>query len=510
VLNGSVTTIAIDAANNVYAGGYFGDIINNGSTLGDADYVAKWDGSNWSALGSDGSGGGSINKPTSVYIYGLAVGPDAVYVGGHFFDVNNNGVVLPYADFIAAYGVDYIAPQVSSITRGNPDPTGLSQVDFTVTFSEAVSGVDSGDFTLPASGVSGASITNIATVDNIHYTVTVDTGIGNGSLGLNLVDDDSISDGVGNKLGGSGTGNGNLTGEVYSVTKTAPALIFPADGSTEHSLRPLFDWTNFAGAIGYQLQVSKSPVFSTSVLNVTVNGFSNSQYSPTRDLPRNSLLYWRVRAKTSAIQYGPWSSAFSFMNANPPSIPSLLSPASGALLANRTPTLDWSDSTLPAGTVLSFYELQLDDNSDFSSPILDTNVAVSNYTTSTLSSNAKYYWRVRAWNTALDVSAWSAVRNFREAVDEPTLISPVLGVTVGSLKPTFDWSDVNGATGYTIQVSTSSGFGGLAINATIKTPTSNYTATINLLAGKLYFWRVRANGPNGPGLWSATETFSTP
>ena len=41
--------------------------------------------------------------------------------------------------------LDAIAPLVSSITRANPSPTGAATVDFTVTFSESVSGVDTSE-----------------------------------------------------------------------------------------------------------------------------------------------------------------------------------------------------------------------------------------------------------------------------------------------------------------------------------------------------------------------------
>jgi hypothetical protein len=57
--------------------------------------------------------------------------------------------------------------------------------------------------------------------------VAASTGTGNGTLGLNLVDDDSITDSAGNKLGGTGTsgaGDGSFTGEVYTIDKTAPTV----------------------------------------------------------------------------------------------------------------------------------------------------------------------------------------------------------------------------------------------------------------------------------------------
>ena len=54
----------------------------------------------------------------------------------------------------------------------------------------------------------------------------------------------------------------------------------------------------------------------------------------------------------------PWSSVRSFTTGNPPAIPSLQSPASGALMTDYQPTLDWSDSTLPTGTTLDHYQVQ--------------------------------------------------------------------------------------------------------------------------------------------------------
>ena len=58
--------------------------------------------------------------------------------------------------------IDTGAPSVQSINRADDNPTNLSSVDWTVTFSESVTGVDSSDFALVQSGgVAGASITGV-------------------------------------------------------------------------------------------------------------------------------------------------------------------------------------------------------------------------------------------------------------------------------------------------------------------------------------------------------------
>ncbi len=92
-------------------------------------------------------------------------------------------------------------------------------VSWSVTFSHPVSGVDAGDFALvQGGGVSGAAITSVIG-GGTAWTVTASTGTGNGTLGLDLVDNDSIVDGGPTPLGGPGAGNGNFTGEVYVVNK---------------------------------------------------------------------------------------------------------------------------------------------------------------------------------------------------------------------------------------------------------------------------------------------------
>jgi hypothetical protein len=121
-------------------------------------------------------------------------------------------------------GPDTIAPTVISSLRANPSPTAASNVDFTITFSESVTGVNLvppfSDFDLNITGVTGASISAVSG-SGASYTVTVSTGSGDGTIQLRVVDDDTIKDTANNPLGGVGTGNGNYaSGETYTILKT--------------------------------------------------------------------------------------------------------------------------------------------------------------------------------------------------------------------------------------------------------------------------------------------------
>jgi len=111
------------------------------------------------------------------------------------------------------------APIVLSSVRVGETPTSASSVDFTVTFSESVSGVNSGDFSLTTTGLTGTGITGVSG-SGATYTVTVGTGSGSGTIRLDVLDDDSIKDAANNLLGGVGAGNGDFTtGEVYEVNQ---------------------------------------------------------------------------------------------------------------------------------------------------------------------------------------------------------------------------------------------------------------------------------------------------
>ncbi|PKN93168.1 MAG: hypothetical protein CVU44_12125 [Chloroflexi bacterium HGW-Chloroflexi-6] len=112
-----------------------------------------------------------------------------------------------------------LPPQVASVERAGTNPTAAQLVDFTVTFTRPVSGVDTGDFMLTTTGLSGASIVDV-TGDFDVYTVSVDTGNNNGTIRLDVTDGDSIIGLDSSPLGGMGIGNGSYTmGEVYDVIK---------------------------------------------------------------------------------------------------------------------------------------------------------------------------------------------------------------------------------------------------------------------------------------------------
>lgn len=116
-------------------------------------------------------------------------------------------------------------PTVVSVNTASTNPTITnSTVAWTVVFNTSVSGVDAADFALvPGGGVTGATIGTVSG-SGTTWTVQANTGTATGTLGLNVVDNDSIVNGVSAPLGGVGALNGNFTGQVYTVNAPAPVL----------------------------------------------------------------------------------------------------------------------------------------------------------------------------------------------------------------------------------------------------------------------------------------------
>jgi hypothetical protein len=279
-----------------------------------------------------------------------------------------------------------------------------------------------------------------------------------------------------------------------------PELVEPANFDQVKTTRPTFTWNTVYQATSYHIQVSASPAFNSSLVNATV---SSTAYTHTSDLPRDQILYWRVRA--NGANQSNWSAVFSFTSADPPAIPSLLAPSNGATLSTYTPTLDWND---PAGA--DHYDVQIASANTFADgTIVDENTSVtsSSYNPSTpLAANRTFYWRVLVYDAAGQYSNWSAVRHFHTSLPAPGLVAPANQASGVVLRPVFDWTDVSEATGYEIQVSSSPTFGVLVLHETVTA--SIYTATTNLKSGKRYYWRVQTKGTY-TSAWSEVGYFDT-
>ena len=87
-----------------------------------------------------------------------------------------------------------------------------------------------------------------------------------------------------------------------------PVLATPASGATGVATNPTLTWDTSAGALSYQLQVSTSSNFSTTVYNQT--GLTGTSQNIS-GLANGALYYWRVNA-TNAVGTSLWSAVWNF------------------------------------------------------------------------------------------------------------------------------------------------------------------------------------------------------
>ncbi|MEA4816167.1 MAG: Ig-like domain-containing protein [Lachnospiraceae bacterium] len=117
--------------------------------------------------------------------------------------------------------VDTTAPYVESIERKTPEAeeTNSQSVIFKVTFSENVSGVDTGDFEMAATGTVSGSILSVSSSSGEEIDVTVNNLSNEGTLGINFKSSGTnVLDGAGNLVS-----SGFTSGEKYTVDRIAPS-----------------------------------------------------------------------------------------------------------------------------------------------------------------------------------------------------------------------------------------------------------------------------------------------
>ncbi len=257
----------------------------NGIVLFDVNFSRNVDAS--SAALADfsftGSGGATINSVTAldsdtlqVQATATAGGNIVLNLSGEILDTFAMAVTSPAIDDTTLL-IDAVAPSLASVTRVTPSPTNAASVDFAVTFSESVSGIDVGDFNLAAVGVAGASISGVAGSGDT-YTVSVATGTGDGSVALGLSATPVAQDVAGNALGTS-----PLAAD-YSVDRTAP---LPVSITKLDSDNPVIPYVRFAVTFDEAVSgvdVSDFSLATTGVVDAMVIGVSGGSTNYTVDV----------------------------------------------------------------------------------------------------------------------------------------------------------------------------------------------------------------------------------
>ncbi|HEX4871281.1 MAG TPA: ExeM/NucH family extracellular endonuclease [Nevskiaceae bacterium] len=139
---------------------------------------------------------------------------------------------------VVALDLDSRAPLARSLIALDRVPSNRSFVRYELRFDQPVSGVDRTDLQLVATGLTGAGVVQVSGADD-RYEIILSTGSGDGEIGVDLIDNDSIRSLAGTPLGGVGSGNGGRSGPRMVIDRSAPqAEIGLADGQRSPTANP--------------------------------------------------------------------------------------------------------------------------------------------------------------------------------------------------------------------------------------------------------------------------------
>lgn len=299
----------------------------------------------------------------------------------------------------------------------------------------------------------------------------------------------------------------------------APEGLAPCNIITDPALYPpvgvpTLTWQSVSGAVQYEVEVNSAIGFNGTILAKKTTVYNT--FTPTDNTSfANGTYYWRVRAKDSST-WGEYSEICTITQ-NWNLAPTLQMPADGADIELFTyPTFSW---TPVQGAAKYRFDLARDPSFATMVSGYPIQTYVNTFTPVQRLGNATYYWRVtpldRHGHAGQPSASWSFNLNYARA---PQLLAPTNNPTgnpqlIEPRTPTFEWTAVEGADHYELEISTDPGFGTFLTNygpfstrATSHTPTRGFTNDTSPVGG--YYWRVRAvDRHNNKGPYSQTYRF---
>jgi hypothetical protein len=179
---------------------------------------------------------------------------------------------------------------------------------------------------------------------------------------------------------------------IDTVQPAAPTLVSPEDNRIDNVMTKTFAWTQPEPNATYRLQISTAASFDQPYFH---DNSSIAENSYTFTFTSGGTYYWRVRAMDVAGNWGAWSENFKLTLTAPPGAPSPYLPENGAHTSDNTLTLEWG-----AGFYADNHRLLVDNDPDFSSPVIDNLFGLMEAWTVGPLAYDNYYWKV------IGINAW--------------------------------------------------------------------------------------------------------
>jgi hypothetical protein len=189
--------------------------------------------------------------------------------------------------------------QVTSLNIIDPSPSAATIVHWRVTFDRGISGVTAANFAFAnAAGLTNVSVTGVSADQpqpSTNWTITVNSGTGNGLLGLNWAGHASESPSVPN----------SFVGQLYDFS-SYPIITLDPVGTGNRAINRNTSWTMTAAAVvrGASINYQWYSGSSQNPSNATaISGATNSSYTPPPFANLGSYQYF-CHAYTTPGYYG--------------------------------------------------------------------------------------------------------------------------------------------------------------------------------------------------------------
>lgn len=200
------------------------------------------------------------------------------------------------------------------------------------------------------------------------------------------------------RITGSGD-TGWATGWFVRDPVAGPTIIGPSGSLPQPEQPPVVSWTSIDGAESYTLEISTDQNFADPAQIDDFVTENTSLINPEPQVP--NTYYTRVRAMLGNNVLTAWSNP-GFYTVTGLQDVTTLSPAQDAVVTDTV--LDWKP-VKGAAT----YQVQVDDDVNFSVPVVDIVVKGTRYSPPKTVANDQYFWRVRPIDAGGNARAWTGV-----------------------------------------------------------------------------------------------------
>lgn len=308
---------------------------------------------------------------------------------------------------------------------------------------------------------------------------------------------------------------GNLGNGVWRrpltelIIPTVPSLITPVNNSIGQSLSLNLVWTKTQLSTKYRLLLAADSMFTNVVVNDSLLSDSIKNISNLNTLTN---YFWKVSAGNTA-GWSSYSPVYKFRTIGSPTQVNLFAPSNNSVNQPVNITLRWYralDQVLKPKMVSNYWIEYSPDSAFVTGVIKDSSLTDTLKILSGISTLTKYYWRVKAKNSA-GWGLFSNIWNFTTVPPVPlvpVLISPPNNSIDVPPNVLLDWTAVQYASGYRVQISNDSTF-----NTIVYDTNSVITDSLRIRYGILnsnskFYWKVNAFNISGSGVWSTTWSFT--